>query len=123
MNSCFEAIEVNRFGQVFDKAGFATLASIFLAAEAAEGDALDLAARPRLAHEVMAVAVGEFDIGEQQIEGGLGFFKSGARRRDSVGGYDVVAALPENGGEVSQGVGIVFDHEDPQVRPAYRHLR
>ena len=114
----FEAVEVDGLGQVVDEAGFAALASVFLAAEAADCDAAHGAAGAELAHEVEAVAVGELDIGEQEIEGDLGFIERGTGGRDAVGGDDVVAALAEDGREVAQRVRIVFDHQDAQVRPA-----
>ena len=111
----FEPVEVDGFGQVVDEAGFAALAAVFFGAEAAHGDAEHGAAGAELAHQVQAVAVGQLDIGEEEIEGDFGFIERGAGGGDAVGGHDVVAALAENGREVAQSIRIVFDHEDAKV--------
>jgi hypothetical protein len=111
----FEAVEVDRLGQVVDEAGLAALAPVFLAAEAAHCNAEHGAAGAKLAHQVQAVTVGELDIGKEEIEGDLGFIERGTGCRNTVGSDDVVASLAQDGGEVPQSVCIVFNHQDAEV--------
>src|SRR5262249_55982901 len=64
--------------------------------------------------QVEAAAVGQFDVGDQDVECRAGGERLGlghARRRGHA-----VAALGEQGGEVAEGVLVVFDQEDASRR-------
>ena len=121
VNDFFKNLEVDGFGEVGGETGFGTFAQIDVLAEAAEGDSLDVEAGGEVAHDVEAAAVGEADVGEEEVEffdfsGGDGFLDGG-------GGGGGAAEGLEEFDEDAAGVTVVFDDEDVGIgclRPGWR---
>src|SRR3954467_9307042 len=59
----FQSVQVHRLNQVLEEAGFPAAGQVLFHAEAAEGDAFEVAAAvEELAHQVQAAAVGEAQV-------------------------------------------------------------
>src|SRR5581483_1387703 len=99
---------VDRLGQVALEAGFLALADVALRAVAAQGDALDRALRTERAHQVVAGAVREADVADDDVETGVREPESGL---DRVGDRDGVAQHPERLLDRRGAVGVVLDDE------------
>ena len=65
----FEFLEVDGFGEVGGEAGFAGARDVVFHAETGEGDGGDVAVGVDLFDEFEAGAVGEAEVGEEEVEG------------------------------------------------------
>ncbi len=114
-----EPIEIDGLCQVVEESGLAALPHVLVGAEAAHGDAHQFGLGAELAHQEEPIAIGQLDIGEQQIEWDLGLVDRGAGGRDAIGRHDVMAAVAKHGGEEPEGILVVLDQQDSQVRSAH----
>src|SRR5688572_11707782 len=63
-----ELFDGDGFGQVLVEAGLAAAVQVLVHAEAADGDALHVVSRLQQAHDVVAAAVGQGEVADDQVD-------------------------------------------------------
>src|SRR5688572_20395340 len=98
--------------------GFLAAAQVVRLPEAAEGDALHVHALPQVAHDVVAGAVGQADVGDEQVE--VLFASKLKGLGDGAGGGDGEAEAAEQPGHHTSCVLVVFDEKDTSAERTAR---
>ena len=108
----FQCLEADGFGQVGFETGFFTAGEVFVLAETTDGDAFHAAAEA--AHDVVTGAVGEAEVGDEQVE----LFQLGNLHRlgDTADGLHAVTHAFEQARQGFTCVDVIFYVEDFLLR-------
>ncbi len=110
---CQEEGDVYGLDEMLGEAGLAAAAEVFVHAVAAHGYGGDDAMGADAADDVVAVAIGQAEVADEEIDGlALG---GGGGSRDVRCGDDCVAGALEQAGEGAGGIGVILDEQDAET--------